>query len=268
MAEAACAVAEWWPPSLLRGGRRGRRQRFLGADAEHAPRRRSHDPVDRQPVASLQPSDRRLGFGTEHAVGREVERRLESLHRCHSPGSPVRSLPGVAVDAARRGGRSRWRRSLAAAQRTERFRPDDPVHAEPVRRLEAFDRGFGFRAVDAVDRDAERAAGEVRPGGLLAGVSDDDEFGRGRRFAAACGASTLAPPLARLAVGPTVNAASAPSDMRLARVPPGTNWSCAARLRARERPSESSQGCSSARSRPTSYAAARRAGRGSRGCRS
>ncbi len=56
-------------------------------------------------------------------------------------------------------------------------------------------------------------------------------------------------PLAMLAVGPTVSAASAPSETRLARVPVGTNRSSAARRRARDRPSESCQGSSSARSR-------------------
>ena len=56
-------------------------------------------------------------------------------------------------------------------------------------------------------------------------------------------------PLAMLAVGPTVSATSAPSETRFARELAGTNRSSAARRRARERPNESSQGCSSARSR-------------------
>src|SRR5260370_23319311 len=56
-------------------------------------------------------------------------------------------------------------------------------------------------------------------------------------------------PLARPAVGPTVNAARAPSDARLARELVGEKRSSAARRRARERPSESCQASSSARSR-------------------
>ena len=64
------------------------------------------------------------------------------------------------------------------------------------------------------------------------------------------GADALtADPLARLAVGPTVNAARAPIEARLAREPAGTNRSSAARRRARERPSESSHASTSARSR-------------------
>src|ERR1700719_690367 len=56
-------------------------------------------------------------------------------------------------------------------------------------------------------------------------------------------------PLARVEVGPTVMAASAPIEIRLARELAGTKRSWAARRRARERPSDSCQGSDSARSR-------------------
>ncbi len=58
-----------------------------------------------------------------------------------------------------------------------------------------------------------------------------------------------ATPVARLAAGPAVSAASAPRERRLARELAGTKRSSAARRRARERPSDRSHGSSSARSR-------------------
>ena len=56
-------------------------------------------------------------------------------------------------------------------------------------------------------------------------------------------------PSARLAVGPTESAASAPIEARLARVAVGTKRRSAARRRARERPSDSSHSSRAARSR-------------------
>ena len=64
---------------------------------------------------------------------------------------------------------------------------------------------------------------------------------------AAVGAVELAS--ARLAAGPALSATSAPSESRLARVPAGTKRSSRARLRARERPRDSSHGSAAARSR-------------------
>ncbi len=52
-----------------------------------------------------------------------------------------------------------------AAQCGARQRSDDAVDREPVAGLEVLHRRFGFGAEDAVDGDAERAAGAVRPDG-------------------------------------------------------------------------------------------------------
>ena len=65
-ATVARRVMLWWATAAARG----RRQRFLAADAEHAPRRRSDDAVDGEPVASLQAAYGGLGFRAEVAVGR------------------------------------------------------------------------------------------------------------------------------------------------------------------------------------------------------
>ena len=134
----------------------------------------------------------------------------------------------------------RGRRGLVA-QRGARQRTDDAIHRQTPARLEGAHRFFGFFSEDPVDFDGPQGLLQKLYLPAFAARAEQDRVFGGRR--------RLVLPLARLAVGPTVSATSAPSETRFARELAGTNRSSAARRRARERPNESCQGCSSARSR-------------------
>ncbi len=126
---------------ILRGDRRGwRRQRFLAADAERAPCRRSDDAVDGHAVAGLQATHGSLGCGTEVAVGRAGAARTAGVRRrCHR--LHLRSMKSTASlrTPTRRGDGAR-----AGTHRGARFRSDDAVDGQPVRGLEGAHGGFGL----------------------------------------------------------------------------------------------------------------------------